>query len=108
MAQPVEIPTTFFVSDELRKIFLTFGLQQLLLVVDLFSFYVNCVDLQSLLGFRSNFPGPLFNLVVAIGAIYDFAEFYVLHMYIMKMPTVYIGRIQYLRTKFFKTGLRVK
>ena len=94
-------------TDELRKIFLTFGIQQLGLVVDLLAFYVNCADLRHTLGVNVPLYDTYFNTIVITAAIYDFLAFHLSKAYVLKYPSVNIGRIQYLRTILPKTLLRV-
>ncbi len=89
-------------GDEIRKLFLTIGMQHLLLIVDLLSCYTSAFDIRDSVWGDYGIE-PALCIASLIVAIYDFLTFFFYRRYVLRFPAVNVGRIQRLRSAFFPT-----
>lgn len=94
-------------SDEIKKICLNIGYAQALLIAEIGTFYINATDLIKIsCAVQNNSAGFLY-VIIFLAGFYQYFAFYLNHEYVMKLDSVNVGRIQYLRNKFWKIIFKV-
>eukprot|EP00826_Nyctotherus_ovalis_P000863 TRINITY_DN10061_c0_g1_i2.p1 TRINITY_DN10061_c0_g1~~TRINITY_DN10061_c0_g1_i2.p1 ORF type:complete len:184 (+),score=5.59 TRINITY_DN10061_c0_g1_i2:200-751(+) len=98
----LEIPHTFFLSFEIKKLPWPLGLTQVVVVIGLFVYYINAFDLLCTLTDEKLNYGFL-NMTILLCGLYDVFGFYLGREYVMEMRLVNVGRIRYLRSVALKS-----